>query len=74
VSGDKVIVAEVMIPNEIIRRTILNGDIFQLNNILYTSREPGIRSLDLALQESVQQGLITQKEAAAYAMNPELFM
>ncbi|MBI2411538.1 MAG: hypothetical protein HYV32_06630 [Candidatus Kerfeldbacteria bacterium] len=73
VSGDRAMIAEVMIPNESIRTIIQKGDLLQLNNILYTSREPGIRSLDIALAEAVSRGIVSRDVAMHFAQNPALF-
>lgn len=73
ISGDKAIVAEVMVPNSAIRTVIQQGELSQIQNILLTSREEGMRSLDMALRMAVEMGQISRQEAYAHALNPGLF-
>ncbi len=70
ITGDKLTLAEVMIPNESIRNLIYKGDIIQLMNVMQTSsNEAGIRTMAQALQEAVQMGQISQKDAEELAYN-----
>lgn len=72
--GDKVLVAEVMIPNSAIRTVIQKGELFQISNVMATSRgQGGMRSLDDALIQAVQQGIVTAEEARRYATDPAVF-
>lgn len=73
IGGDKAIIAEVMIPNTAIRTVIQQGELAQIQNILLTSREEGMRSLDMALRMAVEMGQISRQEAYAHALNPGLF-
>ncbi len=72
-AGDKRILAEVMIPDDSIRTIIRNGDVFQINNVLYNSREPGLRGLDTVLREAIAQNVITKAEALVHATDPSTF-
>ena len=62
-------VAEVIIPNPAVRSLIRDGSILQLQNILQTSREEGMRSLDRSLAELVKTGEITPDDALAHAID-----
>lgn len=72
--GDKVMVSEVMIPNPAIRAVIQQGDLFQIANVMATSRgQGGMRSLDDALIQAVQQGIVSAEEARRYISDPTIF-
>lgn len=72
-AGDKVTIAEVVIPNDAMRAIIQQGDIVQLNNAMMTNRGQGVRTLDDALMQAVQQGLISADEARRYSSSPTFF-
>ena len=60
--------AEVIIPT-LPCSLIRDGSILQLQNILQTSREEGMRSLDRSLAELVKTGEITADDALAHAID-----
>ncbi len=63
ITGDKVMLAEVMVPNDPIRNVIQKGELTQLSNVIQTSTgDPGIRPMAVAVQEAVQRGLISQQD------------
>ncbi len=72
-AGDKAIIAEVMVPNTAIRTVIQQGELVQIQNILLTSREEGMRSLDMALRMAMEMGQISRQEAYRHALNPGTF-
>ncbi|MCW1929940.1 MAG: ATPase, T2SS/T4P/T4SS family [Candidatus Kerfeldbacteria bacterium] len=67
-------VVELLIPNDAVRTIIQSGDFMQVQNIISTSREEGMRSLDFSLRMAIDGGRITRQEAARHAENPRLFM
>ncbi|MFH0853739.1 MAG: PilT/PilU family type 4a pilus ATPase [bacterium] len=69
VGGGRIIVAEIMIPNDAVRSVIREGQIFQLNSILQTSREEGMISLDRYLAELVRTGEILMDDAMVHAVD-----
>ena len=71
VGGGRIAVAEVIIPNDAIKAVIREGAIYQINNILQTSREEGMISLDHSLSELVKTGEILIDEALANAHDKE---
>ena len=68
--GGRILVAEVMVPTAPIRTVLRDGALYQLQNMLQTSREGGTISLDRSLAELVKTGEITQEDALAYAVDP----
>jgi twitching motility protein PilT len=69
VGGGRIAVAEIIIPNPAVRALIRDGSIFQLQNILQTSREEGMRSLDRSLAELVKTGEILLEDALTHAVD-----
>lgn len=70
VGGGRILVAEVMVPTPPLRSVIRDGVLFQLQNILQTSREGGMISLDRSLAELVKTGEILLDDALAHAVEP----
>jgi twitching motility protein PilT len=66
VGGGRIVVAEVLIPNEPIRSVLRDGVLYQLQNILHTSREEGMVSLDRALAELVKAGVVLLDDAMQF--------
>lgn len=73
VGGGRILVAEVMVPTAPIRAVIRDGALYQLQNILQTSREEGTISLDRSLAELVKTGEILMDDALAYAVDRNNF-
>lgn len=73
VSGEKMLIAEVLIPNDSVRAIIQKGDLVQLTNVLLTTGEEGMLTLDMQLQRAVAAGYVTRQEAAKYASSPHVF-
>lgn len=71
VGGGRIVVAEILIPTEPVRNVIKEGVFYQINNIIQTSREEGMISLDKSLAELVKTGEIIIEEALAYAQDPQ---
>lgn len=67
VGGGRVLVAEVMVPNAAIRAVIRDGALYQLANLLTTSREEGTISLDRSLAQLVKSGDILLDDALMHA-------
>lgn len=71
--GGQVAVAEIMIPTAPIRAVIRDGALFQLANVIQTSREAGLVSLDKSLMQLVDSGVISLDDAILNAQDPNLF-
>ncbi len=70
VGGGQVAVTEVMVPTPPIRAVIRDGALFQLGNVLQTSRDAGLVSLDRSLGELVSTGVITLEDGLQNALDP----
>lgn len=73
VGGGRILVAEVLIPTPPVRSVIREGNLLQLNNVLQTSREDGMISLDRSLAELVRTGEILADSAMQYAVDKNNF-
>jgi len=70
--GGRVVVAEILTPSSAVRTVIKDGAISQLNNILQTSRDDGMVSLDNSLAELVKLGTISRDDALKYAADKDI--
>ncbi len=70
IGGGQVAVTEVMVPTPPVRAVIRDGALFQLGNVLQTSREAGLISLDRSLAQLVETGVITLDDALQNAQDP----
>lgn len=73
IGGGRVLVPEILLANEPVKAIIKEDKIYQLNNILQTSREEGMRGIDRSLAELAGAGEISIDEAINYANNKEGF-
>ncbi len=73
IGGGRILVPEILLANEPVRAIIKEDKTYQLNNILQTSREEGMRGIDRSLAELAGSGEISIDEAINYANNKESF-
>ncbi len=66
----RVAAVEVMLATPAVRNIIRNNELNQLRNVIATSSEVGMITLDQSLQRLHQQGLITYEDAIARASDP----
>lgn len=71
VSGGRIAVAEIMTGTPAIRTTIRDGKTHLLDNIIQTSAELGMITLEAALARRVKEGAISIEVATAYSQHPE---
>lgn len=69
--GGRMAVAEIMTGTPAVRTTIRDGKTHLLDNIIQTSGELGMRTLETALSNAVKEGRISVETATAYAVRPE---
>jgi len=69
--GARVAVAEVLIATPAVRSLIRDGKSHMLTNVMQTSTEAGMRTLDMALVEAYRGGKISLSTARDYALNVE---
>lgn len=73
IGGGRVPVVEVMLATPAVRTVVREGKTHQLDNIISTSVELGMVSLDRALAQAVRANLIEEKIARDQTLHPEEF-
>ncbi|OGD08882.1 type IV pili twitching motility protein PilT [Candidatus Amesbacteria bacterium RIFOXYB1_FULL_44_23] len=71
VSGGRAVAYEIMVGTAAIRTSIREGRTHMLDNIIQTSLEYGMKTMEMCLGDMVNQGVITMETAQAYATRPE---
>ena len=71
VGGGRVVITEIMTGTPAIRTTIRDGKTHLIDNIIQTSAELGMQTLETALGNAVKQGKISVETATSYAIRPE---
>ncbi len=71
VAGGRIVVAEIMTGTPAVHTTIRDGKTHLLDNIIQTSAELGMTTLEAALARRVKEGLVSIEVATAYAQHPE---
>lgn len=71
VSGGRVISSEILTATPAVRTTIREGKTHLIDNIIQTSRELGMMTLEASLADLVRAGKISMETATFYALRPE---
>lgn len=71
VGGGRVVVAEIMTGTPAVRTTIRDGKTHLIDNVIQTSAELGMMTLETALANAVKSGKISVEVATSYAVKPE---
>lgn len=72
-SGGRACAVEILIANAAVRNLIREGKSFQIDNVMQTSADSGMVTMEASLMQKVQQGLISQDVARAYSTRPQEF-
>ncbi len=70
-SGGRVVGYEIMVGTAAVRTSIREGRTHMIDNIIQTSAEYGMKTLESTLGELVNSGVIARETAEAYATRPE---
>lgn len=73
VDGGRVPAVEIMIKNHAVENLIREGKTYQIDNVIETSSDVGMISLDKSLASLVRQGVITIDTALTYAKDSKNF-
>jgi twitching motility protein PilT len=65
----RVVATEMLINNGAIQNLIRNEKMHQIPNVLQTSRDQGMHTMEMSIKELVQQKLISSAELAPYSSN-----
>ena len=68
----RVVATEMMINNSAIKNLIRSEKMHQIPNILQTSRDQGMHTMEMSIKDLVEQGLVSQSELVPYASNTKL--
>ena len=71
IGGGQIAVAEIMTSTPPIQSLIKEGSLYQINNIIQTSREEGMVSLDWSLAELIKANQISLEDALKNASDPQ---
>lgn len=71
IGGGRVPAVEIMIKNHAVENLIRENKTYQIDSVIETSLKEGMVSLDKAMANLVQQGLITIDDALSYSKNEE---
>ncbi len=71
--GGRIPAVEIMIKNNAVENLIRSQKVYQINNVIETSMEQGMVTLDRSLANLVREGSITQEEALKYARDEKNF-
>jgi twitching motility protein PilT len=71
IAGGRVLVSEIMTATPAVKSTIRDGKSHLLDNIIQTSAELGMVTLETALASAIREGKISLEVAQSYAMQPE---
>lgn len=69
--GGRVPAVEILLASPAVRSTIREGKTHMIDNIIQTSGDLGMRTIDMSLTDLVASGKIAYETAMAYAVNPE---
>jgi twitching motility protein PilT len=71
VSGGRAVATEIMVGTPAVRTSVRDGRTHMIDNIIQTSSEYGMKTLEASLADMVNKGVITLETAQAYATRPE---
>jgi twitching motility protein PilT len=70
-AGGRAVAFEVMLGTSAIKTTIREGKTHQIDNIIQTSQEAGMSTLEMSLAKMVRDGTISFEAAQAYSLRPD---
>lgn len=72
-SGGRAAALEIMTGTTAVRNLIREGKIHQIPGTMQVSQKDGMQTMDMALTNLVNRGIVTKEEAQSKSMNPNLF-
>lgn len=73
IDGGRFPAMEIMVKNHAVGNLIREGKIYQINNVIETSADEGMISLDKSLAQMVQRGIISEETALTFARDANNF-
>ncbi|GIW41040.1 MAG: twitching motility protein PilT [Candidatus Binatia bacterium] len=71
--GGRVAAMEILLGTTAVRNLIREGKVHQIPSVMQTSQKLGMQTMEMALVDLVNRGIITKEEAIARSSNPNLF-
>jgi twitching motility protein PilT len=72
-AGGRVAAVEIMMGTTAVRNLIREGKLHQIPGVMQASQKDGMQTMDMALLDIANRGLVTKAEAQSRSMNPNLF-
>lgn len=72
VNGGLIPAFEVMVVNPAIQNLIRDGKVHQIDNVIFSSAQEGMQTMDSELLRLYKQGLISKENTLVHSINPEL--
>jgi twitching motility protein PilT len=72
-AGGRVAAVEIMMGTTAVRNLIREGKLHQIPGVMQASQEDGMQTMDMALLDLANRGVVTKSEAQSRSMNPNLF-
>ena len=72
-AGGRVAAVEIMMGTTAVRNLIREGKLHQIPGVMQASQKDGMQTMDMALLELANRGIVTKAEAQSRSMNPNLF-
>ncbi len=73
-SGKRVVSYEVMLGTSAVKASIREGKTHQIDNIIQTSTEVGMKTMEMSLANLIKEGKIDIETAQSYSLRPEELM
>ena len=71
VTGERLVAHEVLLGTSAVKTAIREGKTHQIDNVIQTSTEVGMNTLEMSLASLVRSGKITLETGQAYSLRPE---
>jgi twitching motility protein PilT len=71
--GGRVAALEILVATTAVRNLIREGKVHQIPSAMQVGQKDGMQTMDMALVDLVNRGVITREEAQAKSMTPNLF-
>ena len=71
IEGRRVVAHEVLLGTSAIKTSIREGKTHQINNIIQTSTEVGMNTLEMSLANLIKEGKVNIETAQSYSLRPE---
>jgi twitching motility protein PilT len=73
IGGGRVAALEILVGSPAVRNLIREGKVHQIPSVMQTSQGIGMQTMEMALKDLAQRGLITRETAIEKSGNSELF-